>query len=37
MIDMHGAGVETRPLRQLTGQAEFNELYFTDARIPDKR
>ena len=23
VIDMHGAGVETRPLRQLTGQAEF--------------
>jgi len=36
VIDMHGAGVETRPLRQLTGQAEFNEVYFTDARIPDK-
>ena len=35
VIDMHGAGVETRPLRQLTGQAEFNEVYFTDARIPD--
>jgi alkylation response protein AidB-like acyl-CoA dehydrogenase len=27
--------VETRPLRQLTGHAEFNEVYFTDARIPD--
>ena len=36
VIDMHGAGVETRPLRQMTGQAEFNEVYFTDARIPDK-
>jgi alkylation response protein AidB-like acyl-CoA dehydrogenase len=36
VIDMHGAGVETRPLRQLTGQAEFNEVYFSDARIPDK-
>ena len=35
VIDMHGRGVETRPLRQLTGQAEFNEVYFTDARIPD--
>ena len=35
VIDMHGPGVETRPLRQLTGQAEFNEVYFTDARIPD--
>ena len=35
VIDMHGPGVETRPLRQLTGQAEFNEVYMTDARIPD--
>jgi len=35
VIDMHGPGVQTRPLRQLTGQAEFNEVYFTDARIPD--
>lgn len=35
VIDMHGPGVETRPLRQLTGHAEFNEVYFTDARIPD--
>ena len=28
-------GVEVRPLRQMTGEAEFNEVYFTDARIPD--
>ena len=35
VIDMHSPGVETRPLRQLTGQAEFNEVYFSDARIPD--
>ena len=35
VLDMHGPGVETRPLRQLTGQAEFNEVYITDARIPD--
>ena len=35
VIDMHGAGVETRPLRQMTGHAEFNEVYMTDARIPD--
>ena len=35
VLDMHGPGVETRPLRQMTGQAEFNEVYFTDARIPD--
>jgi alkylation response protein AidB-like acyl-CoA dehydrogenase len=35
VLDMHGDGVEARPLRQLTGHAEFNEVYITDARIPD--
>ncbi|MBA3654659.1 MAG: acyl-CoA dehydrogenase family protein [Actinobacteria bacterium] len=35
VVDMHGPGVEVRPLRQITGEAEFNEVYFTDARIPD--
>ncbi len=35
VLDMHAPGVETRPLRQMTGQAEFNEVYITDARIPD--
>src|SRR5689334_7193919 len=35
VVDMHGPGVEVRPLRQMTGEAEFNEVYFTDARIPD--
>jgi len=35
ILDMHASGVETRPLRQMTGQAEFNEVYITDARIPD--
>lgn len=35
VIDMDQPGVEVRPLRQITGEAEFNEVYFTDARIPD--
>ncbi len=35
IVDMHSPGVEVRPLRQMTGQAEFNEVYFTDVRIPD--
>jgi alkylation response protein AidB-like acyl-CoA dehydrogenase len=36
VIDMHAAGVDVRPLRQMTGEAEFNEVYFTDVRIPDR-
>ncbi len=35
VVDMHAPGVEVRPLRQITGDAEFNEVYFTDTRIPD--
>ena len=35
VVDMHDPTVETRPLRQMTGDAEFNEVYFTDTRIPD--
>ncbi len=35
VIDMEQEGVEVRPLRQMTGEAEFNEVYFTDARTPD--
>jgi len=34
LVDMHAPGVQVRPLRQITGDPEFNEIFFTDVRVP---
>ncbi|MEJ5254106.1 MAG: acyl-CoA dehydrogenase family protein [Acidimicrobiales bacterium] len=36
VIDMHQPGVEVRPLRQITDEHDFNEVFFTDAFVPDE-
>jgi alkylation response protein AidB-like acyl-CoA dehydrogenase len=34
LVDMKSEGVAVRPLRQMTGESEFNEVFFTDVRVP---
>jgi alkylation response protein AidB-like acyl-CoA dehydrogenase len=34
LVDMHAPGVEVRPLRQMNGQAEFDEVFLTDVSLP---
>ena len=34
-FDMHSPGVEVRPIKQVNGQSGFNEVYFTNVRVPD--
>jgi alkylation response protein AidB-like acyl-CoA dehydrogenase len=36
LLDMEQDGVQVRPLRQITGEAEFNELFFEEARVADE-
>ena len=36
IVDMKGEGVDVRPLYQITGEAEFNEVFFDDAVVPDR-
>src|SRR6201993_1744930 len=36
IVDMKGEGVEVRPLRQITGGSEFNEVFFNDVFVPDE-
>jgi acyl-CoA dehydrogenase len=36
-LDMKSPGVEVRPIKQANGQSEFNEVYFTNVRIPDSQ
>ena len=34
LVDMHSPGVDVRPLHQITGDPEFNEIFFSDVRVP---
>jgi alkylation response protein AidB-like acyl-CoA dehydrogenase len=36
-VDMRSAGIEVRPIKQASGNSDFNEVYFTDVRIPDSQ
>jgi alkylation response protein AidB-like acyl-CoA dehydrogenase len=35
IVDMHAKGVEVRPIKQINGGSGFNEVFFTDVRVPD--
>jgi alkylation response protein AidB-like acyl-CoA dehydrogenase len=37
LVDLKSPGVTVRPLRQITGEAHFNEIFFDDVRVPDSQ
>jgi alkylation response protein AidB-like acyl-CoA dehydrogenase len=36
LVDMHSSGITVQPLKQMTGEAEFNQIFFEDVRVPRK-
>ncbi len=36
-LDMKSPGVEIKPIKQISGESDFNEVYFTDVRVPDSQ
>src|SRR6516225_7177082 len=34
LVDMHSSGITVQPLKQMTGEAEFNQIFFEDVRVP---